>query len=459
MAEQEELLQNAVNVLGNPTDLNLVGTRSFVAEASPTGLPSAPAPDLAAAPDLAMEGGGPETTGSMLAPAAAGGGGGAGAGGALTETVGPGGPTNLQRALQALGLAQGTVKAASKLQNIPGREGNAFNLAQTGINDLGFTLGGGLGQGFVDTPIGALSQQDYQGMLEALRSGIEGPSPLLGQGGFTTGADLTFEALPQLAGAGGEAAEAGAGLGTGVGGGIASGAFAALPVIMAALRAAGVDIPEGVSHGVSTAGAVGGAALAPSALAGGIGLAAVPIMASILGETMHRMEPSEEWQTFGGRLAESLNLENAAANYLGQQLTTPGAIQDRQQLADLVGRYRQTLGGGPETFEEGTRSVNLGPEYQQYLAGLTDPFALPSLPGATGTPHEGRQDVDFSPLQGALDQIMAAYQQYLPAGEVTGGPYAPWTLQEIGLSRNPMFYNPFWNLQTPPTPGEQAGGE
>lgn len=436
--DDQVLLEDAVNVLGNPTDISLVGSRGFQAEASPTGLPSAPSGETAApagtpvGPEAqAVTGGGPAATGGGEA-------GGAGA-------------NNLQRALQALGLAQGTFNAASKLQNLPGRETDAsgmWSAANTGLSDLGFTLGGTPGAGWVDTPLGAMSQQDFSGMLDALRTGIESPSgaaDLLQGGGYS------------LFGGGeaGGAAGAGSSLATGIGGS----ALAALPVILSALQAAGVDLPQGVGPAVSTASAVGTyvlPALSASAptWAGPVGsVAALALMAG-MDQLRQGMEPSEDWQTFPGRLNQSLSLENAAANYFGNRLLS-GEIQNRQQLADEVARYRATLGVGPETYETGTFSANLGPEYQQYLAGLSDPFALPALPGATGTRHEGGQEVDFGPMQGALDQLMAAYQQALPAGEVTSGNLTPWTLQELGLSRHPLFYQAPSPVYTP----ESAGGE
>lgn len=443
--DDQVLLEDAVNVLGNPTDISLVGSRGFQAEASPTGLPSAPAAEAASAMPTPSGAAADAVTGA--GEAAAGGG-------------GPGGPTNLQRALQAAGLFNKTLGAANKLQQMPGREANAFDVANTGIQDLGFSLSGAPGSGFIETPLGAMSQQDYSGLLEAFRSGTEGPSGL-GMGGFKLGADIslpTFNEAGELVSRGGEAAGAAGAAGTDWGGLAAGGGLAALPIILSALRAAGVDIPEPATVGASLAGMTGaglaaglGSSTAASSL-GPAGLVALPATFTAMDMIRKAMEPSSDWQSFPARLSQSLTLENAAARHFGEKLLS-GEVQNRQQLADLVGQYRGTLGYGPTTYEEGTYTASLGPEYQQYLAGLSDPYALPALPGATGESHEGGQQVDFGPMQGALDQLMAAYQQYLPPGEAGAGNLTPWTLQELGLNRHPLFYNQFWEQQQ----GGQAG--
>jgi TP901 family phage tail tape measure protein len=109
--------------------------------------------------------------------------------------------------------------------------------------------------------------------------------------------------------------------------------------------------------------------------------------------------PSERWLSFGGRLGETLNLEQGATNALTGALKASATTGDVQSA---IADWKSAVGGRVGGFGAGS-----------------GPFDLPSLPGAGGSAHEGGAVADFEPQLVELRTFVSELMRRLPAGAPT----------------------------------------
>lgn len=123
-----------------------------------------------------------------------------------------------------------------------------------------------------------------------------------------------------------------------------------------------------------------------------------PIFYDLLG-----FGPSKRWASFGGRLGETLNLEQASANGLSDQLMRIGGYANTSNR----NRTLPDLAASIQGFED-----SVGARIGGFGQG-NGPFDIAYLPGAGGSKHEGGQVADFGPmvdsLQTAVDRILGIY--------------------------------------------------
>lgn len=228
-------------------------------------------------------------------------------------------------------------------------------------------------------------------LAQYLTSGTEGGSSALGAAGGAAGAATALLGL--LASATGD------------------------PELKKAAQAAGAAVGVGSLAATGANLAATGGTLAAAGASAGIGAAAgaalAPVTAALLIDSILQLAGSEDapnligsmmegtvghYPFFGTKLANTLSAEKTNLSALSGALPY---VQSQQQLADLLSQYKQRVGQNVGGYGEGS-----------------DPYAIPDLPGAGGSAHEGGINADFSPQVTSLNQLIGQLKGGLPA---TGG--------------------------------------